>query len=369
MVKIKTTTTSLCYAAASVVVGLVARSKLAQQPLGPIVETCTSIDYKDMADFVDRTGYQPYDRRFGCILGDALVCIVTQQLYSSTTTNYILTALKLLLQLPVMTITVIEAGRQGNQGLLLWPTLLSLLYYCLGTSVIFPSLWVASYCLVGNNNNHYNNLEGGATELKRGPAALLIALPSVLLFAMASHLSWAPGLLGSPLLALLPLTCWSLKAPEDEVSSKDAIVSAKTIATTYAVMGMVSFLGWMGMIYTFVANYYYPSATSDNEENDSSSSPWLLFWNDANPSLLIEIGALAMGWMLFLASRSTLSALEALLLTPFVGPSAAIAGELAALELEKYTIPMPQQQAAAAASSNHHNNNNNTTKRKKKKKH
>lgn len=334
--RIQTTTTSLCCAAASIAVGLVGWQMKTPSP-SSIVEACTAtgISYHSMEDFVQQTGYQPYNSQAGLVLGDSYTCILTQRLYQATAAELVLLGTKLLWHLLVMTITVIEAGRQGNRGLLLWPTLFGILYYCFGTSVVFPSFWVPSYCLLGNTS-------GGSTDGKRGPIALLISLPPILCFAItilcpkeSSLWNTSAAWIASPAMALLPLACWKLTPPKDEepiVATKDTISSAKSVATTYAVVFGISFVGWIAALSTYLTKY--------------GLLEWESFWTEGDPAIAVEIASLWLGCMILLVSRSEWGSLEAVCLAPLVGPGAAIAVELAALELEKYSIPIEIQPAA-----------------------
>lgn len=363
MMKLKATTTALSYAATGVVIGLVGHSlqqQVWQATSDPIREACTSVAYKSMQDFVEGSGLRAYDTQFGLVLGDPVVCTTTQQLYQyiqeGSIAGLLLTGLKLLLQVPVTMTVVIEAGRQDNRGILLWPTLVSLLCYCLGTSVVFPSFWVVCYCLLGDN--HYHNFESGATDFSRGPLALLVSLPSAVLFLMTIYLdaeseAWSicAALMGSPLLPLLPLAAWTLRPPE-EVSNKEAILSAKTVATNYAILAGLSFFGWIGILLAYSTSYGITDF----------GKFWTEIWfSPAVRALLVEVWTLSLAWMALIASRSEWSACEALLLAPLVGPGAAVAIELASLELEKYSIPDAPVRVVAG-------NGNSSSKKKKKKK-
>ena len=240
-----------------------------------------------------------------------------------------------LLQLLATVVTVTEAGRQGNRGILLFPTLMGFLYYGFGMSTMFPALWVSSYCLLGGPINHL----GGVVNVLRARMGLglWVGLPGTILSALVLKMDpgtrlWkiCAGLLGSPLLTMLPLICWGLRPPE-LFSSKYAVQSAKAVAFSFGVAGGIAFLGWLYTAYLFISNY-----------GSDLGRFWNDVWAEADPtiqSLSVDVMALWLAFMVHIASRNSLSAMEALLFLPFLGPGASCALELATMELERFSVP------------------------------
>lgn len=332
---------SIGYATTAISIG-VGVYYLQQQVISsnPIAAACTSIQYASMEEFRQKTGYESYDTGLGLVLFNPWVCISTQKLYEIVSTSAavgpILLVCRAMLQFLATVVTITEAGRQGNRGILLYPTLIRSLCFCFGSSIAFPAVWVSSCCLLGGPINQ----DGGVVNLLRARIGLgvWIALPQIIFTIMVLTVDtqrgiWklCAGLLGSPILPLLPLVCWGRLLPPQLISSKDAIQSAKAVAFSFGVAGGIAFLGWIYVSYLFVTNY---GADLGRFWND--------VWSSAGPTtqaLFVDAVAMCAALLVHIASRYSLSAVEALLLMPFIGPGAACALELATVELERFSVP------------------------------
>jgi len=401
---------SICYAITAIAIGLGVRY-LHQHVIwihdkndknqNPIVTACTSVEFDSMTTFCQQTGMVPYAQNLGLVLFNPWVCIVTQQLYNYVVDTQqqqqqqyfpmvrMLFVNKVGLQFLITVMTVTEAGRQHNRSILLYPTVMEIGYYLFGSgmSVVFPILWVSSYCLWGYGNPFHfyqqaQDVDGssnteigvvgiggdGMVNLSRARLGLgiWVGLPRVVLSVLAFKLDpnhsklwkFCTGLLGSPLLALLPLVGWTLQPspPHPMTSQATAVQSAKAVATGYGIVGGICFLGWIYTTYLLITHYYYYNNIGDgggDGDGDGGSNLWQLFWNNAwakwnsaepsHQSLFVDVVALWLALILHISYRNIWSALEALLLLPFFGPGAACAMELATLEVERFSVPIEPQ--------------------------
>jgi hypothetical protein len=299
-----------------------------KETFDPIIAACTSKEYATMDDFVQQTGYRAYDTEVGFVVLNPYICLTTQFLYQLrqvSPAGMMVWYATILTSLPVSVAMTIEAGRQGNRGLLLYPTIVSILLTVLGISVVFPALWVPAYCIWGNPS-------GGYISTTRARLAFPMTIPtvvlSVLVFSVAPDSNlWAllAGIMLGPLPAMLPLVLWGLGPPLG-MSKEEKVISTETCAFAYAFAGVVALIGWFYLAYTYASQY-----GTDYEQ----------FWNDiwaqADPAvkfMAIDAAILWVGLILHIATRSFGSMLEALLFSPFFGPGGACALALASNEMD-----------------------------------
>ncbi|CAB9523119.1 expressed unknown protein [Seminavis robusta] len=295
----------------------------------PILAACGNAkDYATMEDFVAQTGYHRYDKLAGMGVLDVFVCMITQFfvfLVERSPAGMLTWGTTIISAIPAMMLILLEAGRSGNRALLLWPTTFSLIAQFLGISVVFPLLWVPSYCFFAN--------ESGVVNLSLARSLVFWCLPFTLLSVAAFVLpvdsdEWTlvAGTLAGPLICLTGLIAWILGPPATP-TQKDVAASAEAAGVSFGMGGILALLGWFYMIYTVLINY-----GMDYE------ALWKDLWTDAHPSIQfmsIDASVLWVGLVLHIASRKLSSVAEVLLLTPFFGPGAACCMALASLEMDR----------------------------------
>jgi len=322
-----------------------------------IMPACMSAskNYETMEDFVSQTGMVAYEPRLGVVVMEVFVCMITQFLEMLTRpendpVGLIAWLTTMLLAIPATIVMILEAGRQGNRGLILWPTLMGMLAQLLGISVVFPALVVPAYCLGRPpkikllTNKGPIEQQQGSVAVTRARMSLLMALPGVVLSALVflildkQSYAWTfcVGLLGGPLLPCMCLILWVVPPPNAIMPRVDIVESGKTAAMSFGFGGMLAVLGWIYLIFVAVKAYVF-----------DYQGLWQDLWAgpDASPAvrfMTIDAGILYVGLILHIGSRSLSSMVEALLLTPFFGPAAACCMALAANEKEN--IPLTYKQ-------------------------
>jgi hypothetical protein len=306
----------------------------------PIVAACTNKDYVTMEDFVSRTGYHRYDKRVGLVVLDFLVCLITQfmvDLREKSPAGLLTWGATMLSASPAVMLLLLEAGRSGSRGILLWPVLIQVMAQLLGISVVFPVIWVPAYIFFGNT-------EGGAVNLMLVRSLFFLVAPgmffTVMVFALDTDTDlWTTcaGTLGGPILCFIGLAPYFLPPPTNP-TPKDIALGAESAALSFGIGGVVALLGWFYLVYTVLATYGtdYQALYKD-------------VWGEAHPSIqfmTIDATVLWVGLVLHIASRKMSSVGEVLLLTPFFGPGAACSMALASIEMDRMpTLGNVQEEA------------------------
>ena len=320
------------FAAPSIVLGLWA-FKMVGEVSGPAFEPIIAV-CGDPAippdEFATRTGYHSYEPLVGLGAFKILVCLITQFLLELRETHPagMITWCGLMLTgLPFGVLATIEAGRAGARGPVRYPVLMGLAYQLLGISVVVPLLWVPSYIYGAGD---------GAVSAARSYASIPISLPGLLLTAAVFTANtdgqlWTTcaGILGGPGLPLAAGLLWRLTPPLTK--TKDALTkSADAAAFAYRAVAPVAFLGYACLVYVTYTEY-----------GVDGTALWGAVWSGAGPSvafMTIDAIVLYVAVCLYIAFRDVGGAIKAVALTPVVGPGAAIAIVMAALEEEPFAL-------------------------------
>jgi hypothetical protein len=319
----------LVFASASVALGLFAFKKVNEvsgPAFEPIIEACTDSSIA-IEDFAEKTGYHEYEPRVGLKVFNVLVCIITQFLFElrNTYPEGVLTWCSLMVvSLPFAIVSTLESGRGGAKGPIRYPLILGLLYQLFGISVMAPLVWVPAYI--------YGAGSGGLSTFRTN-AAIPISLPGLLLTMIVFTADTAgklwttcAGTLGGPILIMISVvTLWGDAPPSDD-TYKARISSGKAAAFAYRAMVPVSLLAWYALVYIAYSTY-----------GTDVLALWRAVWTDANASvafMTIDAIVLFVAILLYLAYRSLESCIQAMALTPILGPGAACAFVMADLELE-----------------------------------
>ena len=332
--------TNLIFAALSVALGagtFVKTQAVTKDFFEPVLAACLSKNYTSVDDFCLQTGYHAYNPSVGFVLLDPFVCAITQFLYTlaeSYPAGLLTWGAITLVGLPVTVLTTLEAGRQGNRGLLRYPTLVGLLQQVLGISVVIPLLWVPAYCWGASNPQ-------GSVALTRARASFPLALTFVIAFLLIFVLledtqsyGWTlcAGILGGPVISLPALLLWFVGPPPvDTTTQQDALRSAEAAALSYGLAGLVALLGWFYLMYVVLTTY-----------GTDTETLWKDVWAETTGVVqfaTIDAVVLWVALVLHIGSRSLRSCGEAILFTPFFGPGAACAMALASLELNEAPVP------------------------------
>lgn len=288
-----------------------------QQITGPFFEPILSAcmeSHDSMADFVAKTGYQPYEPAAGLGIFAPMVCLVTQFMFQlrNTYPEGILTwGLAVVGVFPYMVIAIIEGGRAGAKGPIRWPVIMGIVHQLLGMSVSIPLIWVPAY-IWGKGQ--------GPVSVTRLYASVPMVLPIVVLPALVFSVDtesylWmlAAGITGGPALALIGSILWFDAAPS--VDSKEGMQKyIRASVKAYQVMTVLSLAGWAGLVSFAYRNYGMDLATL-----------WRAIFSEADPGvafltldyILIYVG-LIFGYV---AYQSWSSAIQTLVLLPVLGPA------------------------------------------------
>lgn len=293
------------------------------------MDTCQSTDYTSMEDFVSKTGLRAYDERLGFGILNPFICVITQFLYQLDLhhpAGFLTWGATISQVIPALFAMYVEGGRQGNKGLLLWPTALWVLCQVMGISVVLPLIWVPSYCIWGNK-------EGGGVSLLRARLVFWVSL-SMPVFTVLTFLvypsdsdAWATcaGILGGPATCLPGLLLVADKAPST-ISKEDANKSADILSFAYGMGGVVSLVGWFFLLYTALTHYGLdPTALARD------------VWFEATPEvrfMTIDGVVLWLGLLAYIGLRDLWRMVEAAAWAAIFGPGAAFSMVMASMELE-----------------------------------
>lgn len=322
-------------AAVGVAVGVICmmQTNAATQPwMDPKVEACTQGDYTPFERML-RDDIVPYSPE----LGGGFVCIITQFL-NALAENYpggLLTwGGVTLVSFPFTVIGAIEAGRFGAKGPVRYSVIMALLSQFLGVCVIMPALWVPSYVFGGSKD--------GPFHPSRPMASVYLSIPftvlAIAIFALdPTTATWrhCAGILGGPLIALLPMAYYFSPAPTDVKDMKMNSEAAKaSYVKAYQCMGILSLAGWIVMVYTAWTVYGLDLYAVANG-----------LWYEAHLAvkfMTIDTMGFFIATLLYAYLRSPSMFGKALLLTPLLGPGAALCFVLAQTGAN-YVVPKEKQ--------------------------
>ena len=320
-------------AAASVAAGVwafVKTQKVTQELFEPIVAFCLDPTSAEVE-------FHPFDRRLGLVVFDFFVCLFTQfvvGLVENQPAGLLMWGATMLPAIPAVCAMTLEAGRAGNRGPLKFPALLQFLSSVFGISVIFPAVWVPSYCF-------FSSSEGGLVNATLSKLIFVPALPmlasTVAIFTLdiqsTAWTAWA-GFLGSPAICLIAALPRLLKPPQT-APSDEILSTAQSAGLSLGLGGVISFIGWMYLLYVTYTQY------GSNVQAFRKD-----VWSEAHPSvqfMTIDAAILWLGVMIHIATRNVRIALEAVLTTPLFGPGAAGCMALVSLEVDSASKLAKQQ--------------------------
>jgi hypothetical protein len=302
-----------------------ATAKVTAKWMKPIVEQCTQGDLGDQERIV-LFGLHPYESS----LGGSFICIITQFLHSLATeypAGLLAWGSVILVSLPFALIGGIEPGRAGAKGPVRYPVIIGLLAQLLGACVVIPAIWIPAYIFGGSR-------EGGAFHSSRPFWSIVAYLPAIFL-TLALFLinpdsqlwSICAAILGGPLMAFL---AFSLVAPptdtkEMEKHEKPAIAS---LVKGYDLFTVLSLIAWVILVFHAVKTY--------------GLNVFALYdgiWGEAHPSVkFMTIDALGFlsAIFIYVYLRSPSHLWKVLMLTPLVGPGAAVCHVLKETEQKYY---------------------------------
>jgi hypothetical protein len=232
----------------------------------------------------------------------------------------------LLVAMPLSAWMTLEAGRKDAKGPIRYPLILGILMQVLGMSVVFPAVWIPSYCL-GRGK--------GGVNLKRLYASIPMNSPglilSVLLFTLPTDSSlWTScaAILGGPGIVFLVCFMWTIPDPDpkDEKALKE---SNELSAKVFAVAGIISLAAWLWLVFIVAIPHYGFSISA--------------FWNDiwagekANPSVMfmaMDAGVLWLAGLIAVGFVKEQAGIEAMLYSLVFGPGAGTALVLAGLQVD-----------------------------------
>jgi len=290
----------------------------------PIVAACTNPDIP-LSEFAEKTGYHAYDARFGFGAFNWLCCLITQfllDLVKHYPAGMLVWITTMVIALPIGVWITIEAGRKDAKGPIRYPIIVGLLYQILGISVIFPLLWVPSYCL-GRGK--------GGVNLTRISMSVPMNLPTLLLsFALfklpTGSSAWmsCASILGGPGIVLLGVIYWMVKDP-DPKDLKLAKKSAQLSGRAFGFAGILSLFVWIYLVLVVIIPEYGYSISAVLKD---------LWGKDVNSSvkfMVIDAVVLWIGGLIAIGFRNWQAGLEALFYSFIFGPGAGPALVLAGL--------------------------------------
>lgn len=331
------TTQEYIVAAVGIAVGVVCfllTQDASSEWMNPIISTCTSGNYTHFERML-KDDMVPYSPEFG----GPPVCIVTQFM-NSLVSEYpggLLTwcAVITTVSLPFSVFSAIEAGRLGAKGPVRYCTIVNFLSQNIGACIIIPALWIPSYVFGGSK-------DGGPFCPSRPMAGVYSFVPMILLSIVIfwldpTSVAWrhCAGMLGSPLLAMMPLVYYLSSTPTSTVDMKINMEAAKaSYAKAYQCMGMLSLMGWIVLVCIAWTTYGLNVEALLNG-----------LWFDAGPAvkfLTVDTLGLYIANLLYAYLLSPSMCIKTLILTPLVGPGAALCYVLATTEAN-YVVPKEKQ--------------------------
>ena len=332
----------------------------------PIMAACTnhangSGDTRtSMEDFVNATGYHAYDPHAGLQIGNGFVCMITQfllMLQQQEPVGVIMFGLTVSTALPAGIMIALEAGRSGNRGLLLYPTLVGLLIQVLGVSVVFPALWVPCHCFWGDLD--------GLVSIKRANLSTLLAFPglfwtsfAILMFLVldADDSMWTlcAGIVGGPIICFPLLLLWNAGPPTQNLLTVEEIrETGRATARAYGAVGMVAVVGYIYLLTTAIMAYFdlglevgLKTFWDDVSWTSSKAHPAVVF-------MTVDAVILYVGLLCAIGHKSLSAVGEAIAMTLFFGPGGACAMALAGLALTNDGLQAAKDVREADAKKHH----------------
>jgi len=320
-------------------------------------------------------------------LGGSFVCLITQFLHELIQHSGGIFTFGIIASLSIITglLMNVEADRStyyhhNTQSIIRYPTMLGILSQVLGISVVFPLLWVPSYCLVHARTatTHTVGITGTAIDAENTgnvcKSRVYAALVTALLFPMLTLLvfnldpdsyawTFSAGLLGGPLVACSPMLLWFVMPSSriTQMKSKTAMTVdannnnnmnvltsninkktrnhneqqhnkaeiSHTLSVAYTIAGIVAFIGYIVNVSVLIKAHGL-----------DLSSIWDELWNSADPTvafMTIDVSVLFVGVLLYiqLQKNGSKGVVKALALLPFLGPGSACAYVLSIQEYQR----------------------------------
>ena len=298
----------------------------------PILAACSAASSQTMDEFVQETSYHAFEPAVGLGVFDVLVCLITQFLYELRQTHpagLITWWGVILAAMPFGVVSVLEAGRAGAKGPIRYPLLVGLLSQLFGISVMVPLVWTPSYI--------YGRGQGGVS-VTRAWSSVPMMLPALILTALVfttdtdSYL-WTvcAGTLGGPGLAMVPIALWLDQPPA--LDNATALQRGTQAAVQAYRIGLpIATTIYWGLVYVAYTTYGTNLVTL-----------WDAVWTNANASvafMTIDSLILFVAVVVYIAYRSVTAAVQALILSPVLGPGGACCWVMAQLE-ESQAPPSP----------------------------
>lgn len=271
---------------------------------------------------------------FGAFSG--LVCKQTQLLHELNESNASALSCVLLatIAVPLLMAIFLEGGRKDAGGLLRIPLATWLMAQNFGLSIIFPLVWLPSYC--------FSRGEKGSIHPYRIYASLPVAIPILVLTVMVFSVdtntplwSHSAALLSGPAVCGTSIILNMIPDPEigtDKETKKQAAASRRLSGVVYGIAGLVSLALWLWMLFLMVIPTYGAS---------SINAVYGELWVNAPKALrskTLEALVLWASGLLYIGFHSKQSAFEAVGLSVLFGPGAGLCMALAGLAVE---LPTP----------------------------
>ena len=312
-------------AALGVVIGVscfVITNRVTKEWMDPLVAACLTGEYATPTDRILSEHIVPYEPR----LGGGFVCLITQFL-EALVSNYpggILTwGSVILVSGPFSVVAGVEAGRVGSHGPIRYSILMGMLAQLLGVCVVMPAVWIPSYILFGSRCNDSDGLFLFHPQ-RPWHAVYTFIIPTLLTFGLfwwepSSSTAWkqCAGLLGGPALAFLPLVYyWSPTPSSKEMQPTDAERAKVSYRNALKVVGFLSFVGWIGLVYIAVSAYGFHILTAIMNG----------LWTNAHPAvkfMTVDTIGFFLATMIYAYLQSPLAMWRMAKLVPLLGPGAA----------------------------------------------
>lgn len=300
--------------------------------MDPIVVTCTQGEATHFERML-KDGMVPYNPS----LGGGFVCLITQFL-NALREEYpggLLTwGGVMIVSFPFSVASAVEAGRHGAKGPVRYSVAMGLLAQVLGVCVVMPAIWIPSFVFGGSRDGPFHHQRPMAGVYTSIPATLL-AIGIFVLDPMTAAWRNCAGILGGPLLALLPLVYYLSPTPTSTMEmARNQSAARESYKRAFLCMAVLSLVGWVTLVYV---------AYSVNGMNAEAVANGL--WFEAHPAvkfMTIDTTGFFIATLIYAYRQSVSLLLKTLLLTPVVGPGAALC--LAMMQSEPlYQVPKEKQ--------------------------
>jgi hypothetical protein len=300
--------------------------------MDPFIASCTEGDLSAEQRMLNES-IVPYNPA----LGGSFVCIITQFLHALAVehpSGLLTWGGVMVVGFPYSIIAAIEAGRVGAKGPVRYSVIIGLLAQLLGVCVILPALWIPSYIFGGSRDGPFHK-DRPMTGFYSVMPVTMLAIGCFVLNPSSEAWRNCAGILGGPLLAAMPLVYYLTPTP---TSVKDMMVDSEAAKASYKkafqCMGLLSLAGWMVLVYTAWSVY-----GTDMEALANA------LWFEAHPAvkfMTIDTTGFFIANLIYAYLQSVATFGKTLLLTPFVGPGAALSYVMLQSEVS-YVIPKEKQ--------------------------